>query len=296
MRLEIPFKFATLGFLWGSSFLLFLRVLEGFGWAGTVCIRALIASGSLWLIAQVTRRKLDFSVGLKPFAVVGATTVSLQLVGFAIAIPRIGTALSAIIVGAIPLFSALIGKLMKIETLTKVDVMGLLIGFAGIVLLIGFPHGKLGSEFIIGVSSCVIGCLAAAFGSNYSKLKMEKVGNWEQSIGAFFFGGLFTLPLLFFVPFNRTPLLSDWAYITALAVFCSSLCYVIYFALVVKVGATRAISVEFLVTLVAVLIGAIYLKEVITLIQLLGGAFVLVGCVFILGLFGLGKTSAPSIQ
>ncbi|CAB4979890.1 unannotated protein [freshwater metagenome] len=42
-------------------------------------------------------------------------------------------------------------------------------------------------------------------------------------------------------------------------------------------------------TLVAVLIGAIYLKEVITLIQLLGGAFVLVGCVFILGLFGLGK-------
>ncbi|CAB4707962.1 unannotated protein [freshwater metagenome] len=52
-----------------------------------------------------------------------------------------------------------------------------------------------------------------------------------------------------------------------------------------RLGATKAISVEFLVTVVAVLIGALYLHESISLIQLLGGALVILGCILILSLF-----------
>lgn len=72
------------------------------------------------------------------------------------------------------------------------------------------------------------------------------------------------------MPFQRELIVTDWLYIISLAILCSSLCYVIYFSLVVEVGATRAISVEFMVTVIAVLIGGIYLKELITPIQLLG--------------------------
>lgn len=118
---------------------------------------------------------------------------------------------------------------------------------------------------------------------------MSSVGVWEQVIGAFFFGGLLTAPLLFFVPFQRTPSASDWFNIIALAVTCSALCYMIYFKLVADIGATRAISVEFLVTVVAVLIGALYLHESISLVQVLGGSLVIVGCILILDLFGIGK-------
>lgn len=296
MRVEVLAKFSLLSILWGLSFLLVLRVVDGFGWVGAVCIRSFIASSVLLLIALLTRRRLDFSIGITPFAVIGATTVCLQLIGFSIAIPRIGTALTAIIVGAIPLFSALIGKIMKIETITKLGFVGLIIGFFGIVLLVGFPHGQLSNDFFLGIAVSVVGCIAAAFGSNYAKLKMEQVGNWEQAIGAFFFGGLFTLPLLFFVPFQRELIVTDWLYIISLAILCSSLCYVIYFSLVAEVGATRAISVEFMVTVIAVLIGAIYLKELITPIQLLGGVMVLIGCSLILELVGGSKKSAKLIE
>lgn len=92
-------------------------------------------------------------------------------------------------------------------------------------------------------------------------------------------------PLLIFVPFHRGPLLGDWFNIGLLAALCSSLCYVIYFKLVARLGATKAISVEFLVTVVAVLIGALYLHESISLIQLFGGALVILGCTLILSLF-----------
>jgi drug/metabolite transporter (DMT)-like permease len=226
----------------------------------------------------------------------GATTVALQLIGLSFAVTRIGTAMTAILVGAIPLYSAVIGRLLHIEELTRIGYFGLALGFLGIVLLVGFPQGSASKEYLVGILVAIIGCISAAFGSNYSKMKMTSVGAWEQVIGAFFFGGLLTAPLLIFVPFQRTPTGLDWFNVIALAVVCSSLCYVIYFKLVAEIGATRAISVEFLVTVVAVLIGALYLHESISLIQVLGGTLVIVGCILILALFGIGKSSSSRIE
>ena len=225
------------------------------------------------------------------FAILGFTSVSMQLIGLSLAVPRIGTALTAILVGAIPLFSSVIGRMMKIEQIDRKGFYGLILGFLGIVFLVGFPSGQFSDQFFLGFSVCVIGCISAAFGSNYSKLKMSAAGNWEQVIGAFFFGGLFTAPILFFVPIKSGVLAMDWLYMVLLAVFCSAFCYVIYFSLVAKIGATRSISVEFLVTVVAVLIGAFYLNEAISLIQLFGALLVIIGSVLILDLLSPAKSS-----
>ena len=285
MALDVLGRFAILAILWGASFLMVLRVVDAFGWIGAVSIRSLIASALLFIIAKAMRRKLDFSIGYFPFLVLGVTMVAMQLIGLSFAVPRIGTAMTAILVGAIPLFTSVIGRLMGIEQMSRHGIVGLVIGFIGIVLLVGFPSGEVTARFVIGVVVCTVGCIAAAFASNYSKMRMSEVGSWEQVIGAFFFGGVVTAPLLIFVPFHRVPLLGDWFNIALLAALCSSLCYVIYFKLVARLGATKAISVEFLVTVVAVLIGALYLHESISLIQLLGGALVILGCILILSLF-----------
>jgi len=289
MKAEISTKFTILALLWGVSFLLLLRVVEAFDWAAAISVRAFIASGSVLLLAAIIRKKLDFSIGVKHFALLGLTSVTFQLIGLSLAVPRIGTALTAILVGAIPLFSSVIGRLMKIENIDRSGFIGLLLGFVGIIFLVGFPSGEFGDQFFLGFFVCLFGCMSAAFGSNYSKLKMSSVGNWEQVIGAFFFGGLFTSPILLFVPITAGLVPMDWLYMVSLAVFCSAFCYVIYFSLVSKIGATRSISVEFLVTVVAVLIGAFYLNEAITIIQLFGAALVILGSILILDLFSISK-------
>jgi len=291
MKTEISTKFAILSLLWGVSFLLLLRVVDAFDWAAAISVRSFIASGSVVLLALMIGKKLDFSIGVKHFAILGFTSVSMQLIGLSLAVPRIGTALTAILVGAIPLFSSVIGRLMKIEQIDRKGFYGLILGFIGIVFLVGFPSGQFSDQFFLGFSVCVIGCISAAFGSNYSKLKMSAAGNWEQVIGAFFFGGLFTAPILFFVPIKSGVLAMDWLYMVLLAVFCSAFCYVIYFSLVAKIGATRSISVEFLVTVVAVLVGAFYLNEAISLIQLFGALLVIIGSVLILDLLSPAKSS-----
>lgn len=54
---------------------------------------------------------------LKPLLVVGDTTVAGQLIGLSYATPRIGTAMSAILVATIPLFSMIIGRLWGVTPL-----------------------------------------------------------------------------------------------------------------------------------------------------------------------------------
>ncbi|BBH46416.1 hypothetical protein KU43P_28930 [Pseudomonas sp. KU43P] len=64
----------------------------------------------------------------------------------------------------------------------------------------------------------------------------------------------------------------------------SATTYVLYFGLVARIGATRAISVEFVVMLMAVVIGALFLNEALSLLQAAGGVVIMVGCMLVLGL------------
>jgi drug/metabolite transporter (DMT)-like permease len=80
------------------------------------------------------------------------------------------------------------------------------------------------------------------------------------------------------------PAAPDYLNLAVLAGLCSALAYVLYFRLVAEAGATLAISVEFLVTVVAVGIGALLLGERLSPAQLLGGVLVIAGCCLVLGL------------
>lgn len=270
--------------LWGFSFLVLLRVVDAFGWVGASAFRALVAGGTLVLAALVTRRRLHFDVGLRHFAVLGATTVGIQLLGLSYSSPRIGTALTAIFVGTIPLFSMVIGQVWGLERITPAGRVGLALGFAGIVLLVGFPTQSITPSFLLGCGVALASAVAAAFGSNYSHRFLRQVGSWEQTSGAFLFGGLFCLPLLLIVPVPRVPGVTDVLWLVFLASAMSAATYVLYFRLVAEVGATIAISVEFVVTTIAIIVGAVVLDERLSAVQLLGAAVVILGCTMVIGL------------
>ena len=285
--------YVAMALIWGVSFVLVLRAVQAFGWVGAVTFRALIASAILLGVAAVTRRRLAFGPWL-PLAVVGATTVAGQLIGLSFATPRIGTAMAAIFVGSIPLFSMGIGHVWGLERITRGGQLGLALGFGGIVLLVGLPAVPVTPEFLVGCAASILGAVSAAVGSNYAHRNLRAVGSWEQTIGAFLSGGLMTLPLLLVVPVPAPPRPEDVLSLLLLAAVCSALAYVLYFRLVAEVGATLAISVEFLVTVIAVVIGAALLGEQLSAGQLLGAAAIIVGCALVVGLLPPGRAATTA--
>lgn len=283
--------YTFLAFAWGLSFVLLLHVVAAFGWIGAVTFRSLIAGGLLFGVARMTRRRLAFHAGWLPLAVVGATTVAGQLIGLSYATPRIGTAMAAIIVAAIPLFSMIIAQIWGLERITPVRTLGLALGTIGIIMLVGFPAVPVTSAFLIGCLAMIGSTFSAAFGSNYASRHLAGTGPWEVTIGSFIAGGIIAFPLLWFVPVPTTPQPIDYLYLVALATLMSALTYVLYFGLVKSIGATAAISVEFAVTVVAVLVGALILDEPLTPLQLLGGGVIILGCGLVLGILRLPKAA-----
>jgi drug/metabolite transporter (DMT)-like permease len=273
-----------LAIVWGLSFLVLLRVVQAFGWVGAVTLRSLLAGGSLLVAAAIARRPLHIRRHWRPLLVVGATTVAGQLIGLSFATPRIGTAMAAIFVTAIPLFSMLIGQAWGTERITLRGLAGLGLGTLGIVLLVGFPEVPMTGSFIVGCACALLASFSAAFGSNYASRHLHHVGAWEVTTGSFLIGGVMTLPLLFLVPVPAWPQPVDYLYLLVLSVVMSALNYVLYFRLVAAIGATRTISVEFVVTIVAVLVGALLLQESLSLVQIAGALTILAGCALVLGL------------
>ncbi|MBE1706344.1 MULTISPECIES: DMT family transporter [Mesorhizobium] len=277
--------YAFLAVTWGLSFLVLLKVVHAFGWVGAVTLRSLIAGITLFLLAAATRRRLDFSAGWRHFATVGATTVAAQLIGLSYATPRIGTAMAAILVAAIPLFSMILGQLWGLERITVRGLAGLLLGAAGIVVLVGFPSVPITPSFVFGCAASLFSSFSAAFGSNYANRHLRSAGSFELTGAAFLFGGLMTLPLLLVVPVPAMPRPVDFLYLVLLACVMSALTYVVYFRLVASIGATRTISVEFAVTTIAVLVGTVMLGESLAIIQGFGAVAIIGGCILVLDPF-----------
>ena len=65
--------------------------------------------------------------------------------------------------------------------------------------------------------------------------------------------------------------------------------YILYFRLVAEIGATKALTTEFMVPVVAVFVGAVFLSEKVTTTDLIGAACILLGSALVLGLLPLKR-------
>lgn len=281
-----------LALTWGSSFLVAIHAIHAFGWGATVAFRCLIAGVVLLAGAKLAGRRLDFSFGFKPLVFVGLTTVVLQLVGLLYGLPLIGTAMSAIIVTTIPIFSMLVARIFGIEPITTGAALGIALGVVGVVMLVGFPSQPITTDFILGSLASLISTFSAAVGSVYVGHKLKDAGVIEVTAGSFLIGGVVCLPLLFVVPIPAWPAPVDYLYLLILGAVMSGFTYVIYFALLTSIGPTRAVSVEFAVTGVAVLIGTLLLGETLSPLQIVGTAAIGLGCAMVLGLHKVTRAEA----
>jgi drug/metabolite transporter (DMT)-like permease len=64
----------------------------------------------------------------------------------------------------------------------------------------------------------------------------------------------------------------------------SSLAYILYFKLVAEVGATTALTTEYLVPVVAVILGYFLFSETLSATQILGSLVIMIGCALVMGL------------
>ena len=108
--------------------------------------------------------------------------------------------------------------------------------------------------------------------------------------------GLIMLPMAWFFEGTdalMTASLASWSAVICLALFSTSLAYVLYFMLLERAGATNVSLVTLLVPVTAMALGTLFLDETVTPLQLGGLALIAVGLSAIDG--RLWKTRSPAV-
>ena len=271
--------------LWGLSFVLVSAVVDGFGWAPAVSLSCLLIGATVAVLAVLKGATLRYRLRWKRLLLMGVG-IAVQLIGLTIAISHLGTALAAAAVGTVPLFAAVIGQMWGLERITGTAAAGLVTGFVGIVVVLLFPAGGISWDFIIGMFAGLLSAIAGAMSSRYALARLSASGPAELVSATFLVAGVLTAPLAFLFPGPGNADLVHWAGLILLGVVLGGVGYTMELGLRESVGAPFASSARSGATIVAVLLGIVFLRETISFGQFVGVLLLLGGCLLVLGVVG----------
>ena len=294
-------RLVLLGALWGASFL-FMRMGAGeFGPLALVFLR--VAGAALLLMPMVLLRGEGPALRKhwRVIALLGVINTAVPFVLFTTAALVLSAALMAVFNATAPIWGALVAWVWLREKLTPSRWLGLAIGVAGVVFLSWDKADIQAAGALIspavGIAACVLAAVLYGFGPSLTRKRLNGVPPMAVAAGSQVSAAVVTLlPALYFWP-ATTPGTTAWVSAGALAVGCTGLAYVLYYGLIARVGATKTISVTFLIPAFALLWGWLALGEEPTASMLAGCGVILLGTALATGLVTLpgrlGRAPGP---
>jgi drug/metabolite transporter (DMT)-like permease len=281
--------FAALGFMWGSSYLFIKIAVEDFGTFTLVALRLAIGAALLWIVLRMSRQGLPR--GPRTYVhllVMSVVNIALPFVLITWAERSVDSALAAILTSFVPLFAAVIAPLVLPDEPLRVNgIIGVLVGFVGVVVLTYRDSGSAGSD-LLSVAALVLSSLSYAVGAVYSRRNVQglhpMVPAAFQVTFALFITGVFAVVLE--RPWQARPNPAAVGAILWLGIFGSGLAYLAVFRLLSRWGATRTTTVAYVIPMVGVVLGSLVLGEAIDGRLVIGTALVIAGIAAVNAHFG----------
>lgn len=273
-------RFLLLALLWGSSFTFIKVSLEGLTPSQLVLARLVLGAAVLLAITRLRRVGLPQGVGTWGHVAVAAVfgnVVPFLLLSYGE--QTTGAGLAGVLVGSTPLLTLAVAAVaLPTERPTRRKATGLMVGFVGVVLVVGPWRDSAGS--LAGQLACLGAALSYAVGFVYVRRCLSPRGLAPLALAAAQLATAAVLQALV-TPFLawRVPQLTGQvtASILLLGVLGTGLAYVLYFRLIADVGATNASAVNYVVPVFAVLVGVVLLGEPVTWNLIVGGLVVVAG-------------------
>ena len=270
-------KLLLLGAVWGGSFLLTRIAVPVFSPIWLVEIRVLVAG--LILLALLIRTNLAGELRRNSFnlLILGAINSTIPFVLFTFAALYLPAGFLAILNAVAPLLGTIIAWLWLKERFTFNCFVGLALGFAGVVVLVGLTSLPINLAFILAVGAGLLASLMYAIAAPYTQKKLAHVPPLAIATGSQLSAALVLLPLLPFSIPKAIPSVEIIGVVLALAVFSTAMAYVLYFSLIKNIGVTKTLTVTYLIPLFAMIWGWLVLGESITQSMIIGCSLILLG-------------------
>ena len=265
----------VLGALWGAAFLFMRVAAPAFGPVTLIAVRVTIAAALLLplLVREGGLAQARSAAGR--LALVGALNTAIPFALFAYAALTLPAGLSSVLNATVPLFGALVGVLWLGERPRPLQLVGLGLGFAG-VLVLAWPRLSSASDWRA-VAAALTATLLYAISAHLTRQTLTGVRPLVIAGGSMTGAAAMLLPLTLVWHPASPPASGAWGAALMLGVASTAIAYVMYFRLLARAGPTVAMTVTYLIPVFGVSWGAVFLGERLASTALAGGALVLTG-------------------
>ena len=260
--------------IFGSSFLFITLSLRSFS-PGTVAFgKAVLGAAALAVVpaARCSIRRLDWG----RLVLASLLGMALPTILITVAQERIPSALAGMLVSAVPIFTAAVAA---VETRTfpgSTRLVGLLVGFAGIVMLSAPNLTRLGAE-ALGVLLVLVAVFGHSVASTIYAPLQQTYGSMRVALWLVAVSALLLTPFGLIGLTDSTFELTSVVALLILGVIGTGLVLVIYLDLIGRVGIVRASIFGYIIPIVALVLGVLILDERVEVVQVIGVVVALAG-------------------
>lgn len=295
----------ALAAMWGASFLFIKVAVLEMSPLMLVSIRLVLASVTLLLVQRLmglSRPQVETAPPVRKlwrsylWVAIFNAIIPYTLIAWGEKYIASGTA--SILNASTPLFTALlamtaIGGIGAGERLNRVRTIGLLVGFAGVAVLVVGSGADVrvgtGRLTLLGQGAVLVASLAYGIGGLYGRRFFVGVPPILPATWQNIFGAVILLPFaLLLTPLDQIPSPSAIASVVVLGIVGTGIALVIYYELLARVGATRTVMVTYLLPVMALLYG--------TLLDERPGPFGILGLVLVLSGIAITARSGPEAK
>ena len=267
-----PLELALLGAIWGASFMFQRVAAPDFGTMALAELR--LALGAAILLPFLWRERARFPLRVWPMlGLIGAINSAVPFALFAYASQHAPAGVVAITNSMAVLFTALIAFLCFGEKIGVRRAVALFAGFAGVIVLASAKTAgaSVGLAVLAGTGAALL------YGIGANLVKKHLVGMPPIAVAAVTLScaALLLLPFAIAQWPSAVPPLHSWLSAVALGVLCTGIAYALYYRLIVRIGAARAVTVTYLVPLFAVAWAWILLGEPLTVPMAIAATLIL---------------------
>ena len=281
MRVLDVARLLTLAALWGGSFLFMRVAVLPLGPIATAELRVLLAAAALLVWLRVAGVRLGWRQDWRLFLVVGTINSAAPFALYAFSALHLPVSYLVVLNATTPFFGALVSAAWLGERFTARAALGLVAGVGGVAMLVRLGPVPLASQVVWAIVAALLAALCYAVAAAYLKRQTRTPAPAAVATGSQLAATVALLPLLPAMSPVAWPSSGEWIAVVMLGVLCTAIPYLLYFRLIADVGATRALTVTFLIPAFGMLWGAVFLGETITGTMAAGCGLVLLGTALI---------------
>ncbi|MCC6146948.1 MAG: EamA family transporter [Anaerolineaceae bacterium] len=275
-------QFSAISLLWGSQYLWVKIVLQETGSITMTAIRLLAATVGIIIYHRFTRPKYPSKIPWGAFLFLGLFNLSVPLALVALSEVYITSGMASVLNSTSPLFTMMFGWfLLDDEPFSLVRLVGLSIGFGGVILLLSEKLNTGGNGFLLGAGAMLLAAISYAIAAVFARRHTTHLHYSVQALGQVMVGAAVALPAAIIIeaPFTLPRQPATWTGILVLGLLLTTIGSNLFFSLLNSIGPTRTLMISYLYPLVGIVLGILFLNEEISLQLLTGGALIIGGII-----------------